>query len=83
MRNSHRIIDEWLVVNCQRGDREALELLVKRWDSRIVRRIYLTTQDATASKGHCTGGMDHHHQKNQITERPWCIRVVVAKDCYG
>ncbi len=50
MRNSNHVIDEWLVVNCQQGDRKALELLVKRWDSRILRRVYLTTQDATASK---------------------------------
>ena len=50
MRTSAHIIDEWLVINFQQGDRKALELLVKRWDSRIVRRVYLTTQDYTASK---------------------------------
>lgn len=50
MRTSERIIDEWLVINCQHGDKKALELLVKRWDPKIVRRVYLTTLDRTASK---------------------------------
>lgn len=45
MRTTDHIIDEWLVVNCQNGDQKAKELLVKRWNYRIVRRIYLTTHD--------------------------------------
>ncbi|MEP1095420.1 MAG: sigma-70 family RNA polymerase sigma factor [Cyclobacteriaceae bacterium] len=50
MRTSDHIIDEWLVISCQQGDRKALELLVKRWDPRIQRRVYFTTQDVSASK---------------------------------
>lgn len=50
MRTSDHVIDEWLVINCQQGDRKALELLVKRWDPRIIRRVYLTTQNYSASK---------------------------------
>ena len=39
-----------MVINCQMGDRKAFELLVKRWHPRILRRVYYTTKDATASR---------------------------------
>lgn len=50
MNSSGQIIDELLVINCQRGDKKALELLIKRWDNRIVKRVYSTTQDHFASR---------------------------------
>ncbi len=50
MKPSDQIIEEWLVINCQAGDRKSLELLVKRWNSKMIGRVYNTTRDASATK---------------------------------
>lgn len=50
MKTSDQIVEEWLVINCQTGDRKAFELLVKRWNPKMLSRVYHTTKDATASK---------------------------------
>ena len=50
MKTSDQIVEEWLVIKCQSGDRKAFELLVKRWNPKMLRRVYHTTKDATASK---------------------------------
>ncbi|SNS44026.1 RNA polymerase sigma-70 factor, ECF subfamily [Ekhidna lutea] len=50
MKTSDQIIEEWLVINCQAGDRKAFELLVKRWNPKMLARVYYTTKDASASK---------------------------------
>lgn len=50
MKTSDQIIEEWLVINCQAGDRKAFELLVKRWHPKLLNRIYFTTKDAAASQ---------------------------------
>ncbi len=38
------------MINCQAGDRKALELLVKRWNPNMIRRVFHTTKDITASQ---------------------------------
>ncbi|MEP1034159.1 sigma-70 family RNA polymerase sigma factor [Ekhidna sp.] len=50
MKTSDQIIEEWLVINCQAGDRKAFELLVKRWNPKMLGRVYHTTKDASASQ---------------------------------
>ncbi|MFK7954024.1 MAG: RNA polymerase sigma factor [Ekhidna sp.] len=50
MKNSHQIVEEWLVINCQNGDRKSFELLVKRWNHKMLSRAYHTTKDASAAK---------------------------------
>lgn len=50
MKTSDQIIEEWLVLNCQAGDRKAFELLVKRWNPSMLRRVYHTTKDLNASE---------------------------------
>ena len=50
MKDSEEILEEWLVVNSQQGDKKALELLIKRWHPKLIRRIYHTTRDAVASQ---------------------------------
>lgn len=50
MKTSNQIIEEWLVINCQSGDRRAFELLVKRWNPKMLGRVYHTTKDASASQ---------------------------------
>lgn len=50
MKSSDQIIEEWLVINCQAGDRKAFELLVKRWNPKMLARVYHTTKDVSATK---------------------------------
>lgn len=50
MNISEQIVEEWLVINSQHGDKKALELLIKRWHPKLIRRIYHTTKDAVASQ---------------------------------
>lgn len=50
MKTSDQIIEEWLVINCQAGDRKAFELLVKRWNPKMLNRVYHTTKDVDATK---------------------------------
>ncbi len=50
MKTTDQIIEEWLVINCQSGDRKAFELLVKRWNPKMMGRVYHTTKDATATQ---------------------------------
>ncbi|WP_424962574.1 RNA polymerase sigma factor [Ekhidna sp.] len=50
MKTSDQIIEEWLVINCQAGDRKAFELLVKRWNPKMLNRMYHTTKDVDATK---------------------------------
>jgi RNA polymerase sigma factor (sigma-70 family) len=50
MKTSDQIVEELLVIKCQSGDRKAFELLVKRWNPKMLRRVYHTTKDASASK---------------------------------
>ncbi|WP_436514545.1 RNA polymerase sigma factor [Ekhidna sp. To15] len=50
MKTSNQIIEEWLVINCQAGDRKAFELLVKRWNPKMMGRVYYTTKDTTATQ---------------------------------
>ena len=84
MRTSDHIIDEWLVVSCQQGDRKALELLVKRWDSRILRRVYFTTQDANASKDIAQDAWITIIRKLKSLKDPgafewWSLRIATTK----
>jgi RNA polymerase sigma-70 factor (ECF subfamily) len=39
-RNSEYILTEWLVVNCQLGDAEALQQLMKMWYPKLLRYAY-------------------------------------------
>ncbi len=39
-RNSEHILTEWLVVNCQLGDAEALQQLIKIWYPKLLRYAY-------------------------------------------
>lgn len=50
MKSSDQIITEWLVINCQAGDEKSLEQLYKRWNPKMLARVYHTTKDPEASK---------------------------------
>jgi len=49
-KHSDHIFDEWLILQYQSGDAEAMSLLVKRWHRKIIRQVYRHTKDAEASK---------------------------------
>lgn len=65
MKTSDQIIEEWLVINCQAGDRKAFELLVKRWNPKVLSRVYHTTKDVAASK--------------DITQEAWIVIIKKIK----
>lgn len=44
-----RVIDELLVLRCQQGDREAFDLLVRRWQRRLWRYARRLTGDSDAA----------------------------------
>jgi RNA polymerase sigma-70 factor (ECF subfamily) len=39
-RNSEHILSEWLVVNCQMGDSDALQQLMKTWYPKLLRYAF-------------------------------------------
>ncbi len=50
MRNSDKILDSWLVLQCQSGNKKAASLLVKRWHKKLCRQSYWYIKDLDASK---------------------------------
>ncbi|MCZ6507607.1 MAG: sigma-70 family RNA polymerase sigma factor [Acidobacteria bacterium] len=50
MRRPEQILDELLVLECQNGDRAALELLVERWQPRLLRLARRLTQGDEAGE---------------------------------
>lgn len=44
-KNPDQIFDEILVLRYKAGDREAMELLVKRWHKRLIRQVIRTTYE--------------------------------------
>lgn len=49
MRGAREVLDEMLVLSCQRGDAKALELLARRWHPRLLRHAYRLTGDREAA----------------------------------
>lgn len=45
-----RVLDEYLVVSAKGGDREAFELLARRWNKRLVAHAWRLTGDQEASR---------------------------------
>lgn len=46
---SHQIVDEILVMDCQDGDSEALDMLVSRWQRRLWAHAYRIVRDGEAA----------------------------------
>jgi len=44
------ILDEWLVMQAQDGDRQAYSILVKRWHPKMLRHAFRLTMDDEAAK---------------------------------
>ena len=49
-RTLESVLDEYLVVASQNGDREALRRLVQRWNGRFTRLAYTRLKDGEAAK---------------------------------
>jgi RNA polymerase sigma-70 factor (ECF subfamily) len=48
-KHTDQLVDEILVLDCQSGSREALDLLFSRWHSRLLRHAYYITGDSDAA----------------------------------
>lgn len=49
MRGTREVLDEMLVLSCQSGDSQALELLARRWHPRLLRCAYRVTGNPDAA----------------------------------
>ena len=47
-RGTDRVFDELLVIQSQSGDEKALSLLVKRWNTKMLRQAYILTDNREA-----------------------------------
>jgi RNA polymerase sigma factor (sigma-70 family) len=48
--NTQQIYDEWLVLRCQTGDPDAVEMLVRRWQTPLLRFATIVTRDPDLAK---------------------------------
>jgi len=46
----HTIYDEWLILSYKSGSKKAFNILVKRWNTRLLNRAYLLTKNQEASQ---------------------------------
>ena len=49
-KKADKIFDEWLVLQAQAGDQQALKMLIRRWNPRLIRHALRYTNDAEAAK---------------------------------
>ena len=83
-RSVEQVVDEILVMDCQSGRAEALEMLVSRWQRRLWRYAYNLTGDTEAAwditqeswlgiiRGIC-------RLNDPVRFRPWAYRIVTNK----
>lgn len=50
MINQQKILDSWLVLQSQSGNRKAFSLLVKRWHKKLCKQAYWYTRDIAAAQ---------------------------------
>ena len=50
MNNSDKILDSWLVLQCQSGNKKAVSLLVKRWHKKLCKQAYWYIKDMDIAK---------------------------------
>ena len=84
MKVSKHIVEEWLILHCQRGGPKAFELLIKRWHPRIVSRIYYTIGDANAAEDIAQETWITILQKIKTLRDPgafewWSLRIATGK----
>lgn len=84
MNNPKKIVDGWLVVQCQSGNEKAVALLVKRWHSRFCKQAYWYTRDRDVAKDiaqECWGVI---LKKISFLRDPnsfgsWAMKIVIRK----
>ncbi|MBT9447631.1 MAG: RNA polymerase sigma factor [Hyphomonadaceae bacterium] len=55
-RTTARVLDEYLVVSAQAGDRKALDLLVRRWHGKLVAHAWRLTGDSELARDAAQAG---------------------------
>lgn len=84
MRNRSEVLDEYLVLSCQRGRREALELLAKRWHPKMVRYACRMTGSVDAAADLAQDSWlaiarGIRRLKDPTRFRSWAYRIVTNK----
>lgn len=84
MRNPDDIYDEWLVLRCQGGDAEALAILVKRWQPRLLAFATRMLGDRDAAEDAVQSSwVDVVRRIKSVQDpsalRPWLFRIVANK----
>ena len=82
--DTQRIYDEWLVLRCQTGDREAVSLLVARWQSPLLRFATIVTGDRDLAREAVQEGwiavMRNIGRLDDVARyRQWLFRIVHNK----
>ncbi len=81
MRNPNDIIDEYLVLQCQAGNKQALVKLVKRWHPKIVKQASWHTGNQEIAKDiaqECWGDIlkGLNKLKNSKAFKVWVYRII-------
>ncbi len=78
------ILDEWLVLRCQTGDAQALNVLAQRWYGRLQRHAYRLTGETDAATEVVQEAWvaiirSIHRVKDPALFRAWMYRIVSNK----
>jgi RNA polymerase sigma-70 factor (ECF subfamily) len=81
VRKTARILDEYLVVSAKGGDREAFELLARRWQKKLIAHAWRLTGDAEASRDAAQTGWGEivrglHRLEDERAFPAWAYRIV-------
>ena len=84
MRNSDKILDSWLVLQCQSGNKKAASLLVNRWHKKLCKQSYWYIKDLDASKDIVQDSWTVifnkiHHLKDSNRFGSWILSIVTRK----
>ena len=84
MKYQHTAFDGILVMQCQKGDKKAFSLLVKRWHSKLLRHASRVLKDSEASKDVVQDSWISISKgigrlKNPAHFGPWAMRIVYHK----
>ncbi len=84
MRNPADIYDEWLVLKCQSGDKEALSSLIEKWHHKVLSQAYFQIKDNEGAQDVVQEVWSAvinsiHKLKEPAKFKSWLYRIVYVK----
>lgn len=84
MNKTNKIVDGWLVLQYQSGNKKAFPLLVKRWHNKFCSKAYWVTKDIDASKDIAQDSWKTiikkiHSLKDPNSFGSWALTIVYRK----